>query len=274
MSLDPTPPGRPGFWNAWTAPQHAAFALLLLGAYMFWQVAVHSLTGDLFVPVIAAALLAVVLPCSAAARRHGQTLTAAFDLRLHRPAAAVGLAAGLLALAPAGWLAGLSSQLRPPTAEYLVFLGEHLPRDTASVVVALAAVSVAAPVAEEIIFRGLIFRLARDRWGCGRAVALSALFFGVVHWQPWSLFGLVGLGVLLALLYHWTGSLLVPTVAHGAHNAVSLALLLRSRDDLTAGASEGAAFGDPWDWLVGAVSVMLLFWLLRWLRRKTQPPPG
>lgn len=277
--MQPVPPRRGRLWDSWSPLQLAVFALLLLGAQMLWQVAVHALTGDVFIPVIVAAFMAVVLPCGIAAGRHGESLSRAFQLRLDRGAMVYGALAGLLAVVPTSLLAGVSARLHPPSPEYLAYLAEQLPRGAGGVLVALAAVSVAAPLGEELIFRGLLFRLARDRWGAARAASLTALFFGIAHLQPWSLFGLVGLGVLLALLYHWTGSLLAPVAAHGAHNAVSLALLIRMRGDLAAQAAvaDGAAEtvipagAGQWTsaagWLLAAASLLLLWLLLRRLRR-------
>lgn len=273
---------RPGLWAAWTPLQLTAFALLLLIAQLFWQVVVFSWTGDVFVPVIVASLLAVVLPCAAAARRHGESLPAAFELKPDRCALLAGAAAGLLAVAPTSLLASFSARLRPPSTEYYTMLAEQLPRGVVETLVALVAVSLAAPLAEELVFRGLLFRLARPRWGGGRAAVLTGLFFGIAHWQPWGLFGLVALGILLALLYMWTGTLAAPIAAHAAHNAVSLALLIRSREAIAArvtAASEdtatdlagaGGLFAGTGGWLLAALSSLLLWRLLRFLRRRQQ----
>jgi len=262
---DPQPPRRPRLWEAWTGGQLLSFALLLLGAHLFWQVLFFELTGNAFGPVLGAALLAVVLPCAAAAWWHGETVWDAFEMRGGAAPLLIGAAAGLLAWAPAGLLAELSSRLHPPTPEYLEFLEQHLPTGAGAVVLAFLAVSVGAPLAEELLFRGLLFRLARRRWGVLGGVVITALFFGVAHWEPWSLFGLVGLGALLALLYHWTGSLLAPMAAHGVHNAISLGLLLRWRDQLVT--ETPAARGGEQVILV-VVSAALLAGLLAWLHRR------
>ncbi len=265
MYRDPEPPRRPRLWEAWTGGQLLSFALLLLGAHLFWQVLFFEITGNAFGPVLGAAVLAVVLPCAAAAWWHGEPLWDAFEMRGGWLPLAVGAAAGLLAWAPAGLLAELSSRLHPPTPEYLEFLEQHLPRSAGGVALAFVAVSVGAPVAEELLFRGLLFRLARGRWGVAGGVVITALFFGVAHWEPWSLFGLVGLGALLALLYHWTGSLLAPMAAHGVHNAVSLTLMLQWRDELI---TETPAESGGDQWALVAVSALLLAGLLVWLRRQ------
>lgn len=261
----PDPPRRPGLWEAWTPGQLTAFALIIMGAHLFWQLVAYQLTGETFAPVILAAALGVLLPCGVAAWWHGQSLTTAFDVTGGARQMLIGVVAGLLAWAPAAALAGLSSRLRPPTPEFLAHLAESIPDDAAGTVLALAAVGVAAPVAEELVFRGLLFRLARDRWGWTRGMVLTALFFGVMHFQPWSLFGVVGLGALLAVLYQWTGSLTAPMVAHGVHNLVSMALLLRW-DGRTE--QPDSVVSGPLQWLLVSASVALLVLLLAALRRR------
>jgi membrane protease YdiL (CAAX protease family) len=276
MPPDPTPPRR-RLWDAWSPLQLASFGLMLLVAQMFWQFIIYGWTGDVFIPVIAAALIAVVLPMAAVARKHGEGLLATYDLWPDRRPLLLGAAAGLLAVAPAGKLAGISARLRPPSPDYLAFLADQLPQGAVDMLVAIVAVSLAAPLAEELVFRGLFFRLSRRRWGPYRAAILTGLFFGIAHWQPWSLFGLVALGILLALLYHWTGSLMAPLAAHAAHNMVSLIMLIRTRDDLAARASadlgeaviedSGGLLADPGGWLLALASSVLLWRLLRFLHR-------
>lgn len=258
MPFEPSPPRRPTLWEAWSPLQLALYALLLLGANMFWQVVVHDLTGSIFVPVLAAALLAVVMPCVGASWWHGQSLAATFDLRPGLPVVLIGLASGALAWLPASVLADLSSRLRPPGPEYLEFLTTHLPTTTGGMVMAYAAVGLAAPLAEELVFRGLLYRAARSRWGAGGAAVLTSLFFGVAHWEPWALFGLVGLGLLLCWLYERTGSLLAPMLAHSVHNVVSLTVMLRNREVL-----ERDHTAVPVVWLLAAACAVILVLVIR-----------
>lgn len=76
-----------------------------------------------------------------------------------------------------------------------------------------------APLAEEYLFRGLLFRALDREWGGWRAVAGSALFFASYHpflaWLP------VGaLGALNATLFKRTGWLVPAVAAHMTYNAV------------------------------------------------------
>ena len=100
----------------------------------------------------------------------------------------------------------------------------------------LAAV-VMAPIAEELLFRGLLHRGLRRRMHVVPATLLSSALFAVVHVevaasQPLALIGLTFVGVVLAIAHERTGSLLVPVVIHATHNAVTIAaVVLTSRLD-------------------------------------------
>ncbi len=94
--------------------------------------------------------------------------------------------------------------------------------DTMALVTLGVSAVIIAPLAEEILFRGFLFRNLRETIGKGLAAVLSGLFFGLVHMHPTLLIPLTGLGIALALLYEWTGSLWVPILAHMAFNLLTL----------------------------------------------------
>jgi len=79
---------------------------------------------------------------------------------------------------------------------------------------------VIAPISEEFFFRGLVQTVLRDvsrrPWV---AVAVTALVFGVAHWQqPQAVPPIVALGVLLGAAYERTGSLVTPVALHMLFN--------------------------------------------------------
>jgi len=79
---------------------------------------------------------------------------------------------------------------------------------------------VLAPILEEIVFRGLIYRMLRERWGIVVSVVISALFFSLVHHGLLLSPQLVG-GVIFAIAYEWSRSLWVSIGLHmGANSAV------------------------------------------------------
>lgn len=100
------------------------------------------------------------------------------------------------------------------------------------VVTALYAI-VIAPVHEELFFRGVLFRGARDRYGLGAGLIASGLGFALIHyidgaWQDAAL--LMGVmffnGIALAWWYERRGTIVAPVVAHMVFNVIGLTLIL------------------------------------------------
>ncbi|MBX3110915.1 MAG: CPBP family intramembrane metalloprotease [Fimbriimonadaceae bacterium] len=85
--------------------------------------------------------------------------------------------------------------------------------------------SLLAPFIEETTFRGLLFpsltSLTGKPWV---GMVLSGLLFAAIHPQGPALWpALAGLGILMAYLTYWTGSIVPGMVFHGLHNGLTLA---------------------------------------------------
>jgi membrane protease YdiL (CAAX protease family) len=86
---------------------------------------------------------------------------------------------------------------------------------------------IVAPFIEEIMFRGVLYGWLRSRFGALASMVTSALIFAAVH--PQGALGVIPLtfiGVVLALLREWRGSLIAPMLAHACVNAGTLTLVL------------------------------------------------
>ena len=81
-----------------------------------------------------------------------------------------------------------------------------------------------APVAEEIVFRGLIFGYLR-RWGVPAAVLISTALFAALHLPAVPITQIVG-GLVFAVAYHTGRSLMVPIVIHVLGNLAIFTLSL------------------------------------------------
>lgn len=84
-----------------------------------------------------------------------------------------------------------------------------------------------APLVEETVFRGALYRHLRASMPIFFAGVLSALVFGMMHGYDFLLLGgVISLGLTFALIREWRGSLVGPIVAHALHNATVMALVL------------------------------------------------
>lgn len=86
---------------------------------------------------------------------------------------------------------------------------------------AFAAV-VAAPLCEEIVFRGYLYSAAKNFAGPWVAAIGSALVFAAAHGSLAALLPLLIFGMVLTFIYEKTGSLWAPIAAHCCFNAATV----------------------------------------------------
>jgi membrane protease YdiL (CAAX protease family) len=86
-----------------------------------------------------------------------------------------------------------------------------------------------APVAEELLFRGVLYPSFKRSVGKRWALWGSALLFAAAHFNLMTFLPLTLLGLMLAWLYERTGNLLAPIVAHSAFNLANLFLMALAR---------------------------------------------
>lgn len=152
---------------------------------------------------------------------------------LNRPGwvRALGLAVGALALAaPVVWgLQFLCVHLltwlgHPPDNEKAVEMFLNLKTVGERVYFGIFAV-VLAPVAEEFIFRGVLYPFVKQLgWPRLAFIGVSGLF-ALIHLDVADFFPLFALALLLTWLYEKTDCLLASITAHSLFNAVNLVLL-------------------------------------------------
>jgi len=84
-----------------------------------------------------------------------------------------------------------------------------------------------APIAEEVLFRGMIFAGLNRAWGFWPAALGSGLLFAVAHAQSGLIIPFTLVGVTLAYVYRRAGSIYASMSVHFLFNCISfLALLL------------------------------------------------
>jgi membrane protease YdiL (CAAX protease family) len=137
------------------------------------------------------------------------------------PALGLGLAAGLvLGVVGLGYVTAV--QLLPGGAEQVSEAAAKMAAIPHMHEALFVMAVFIAPLAEEFLFRGLLYRALDREWGGWRAVLGSAAFFAVYHpmlsWVPVGL-----LGVVNAVLFKKTGRLAPAMLTHMVYNAIVLA---------------------------------------------------
>ncbi len=87
---------------------------------------------------------------------------------------------------------------------------------------AFLEIAVMGPIAEELLFRGLVLNAFASRFGTIAAVVFSGILFGELHGDD-VFFPVLALdGIIFGALYVHTRNLTVSTITHGLSNAIAL----------------------------------------------------
>jgi hypothetical protein len=78
------------------------------------------------------------------------------------------------------------------------------------------------PVAEELLFRGVVYKRLKLYLGVRSGIILSAVIFGLMHFNIVQFLYAGMIGLLLAFLLEETGFLCVPVLGHMAANTVAV----------------------------------------------------
>ena len=90
---------------------------------------------------------------------------------------------------------------------------------------ALVAI-VIAPVAEEILFRGILYTTIKQRGHQVAAIWVTSTLFALIHFYPVGFLSLIFLAVMLVVLYERTKNLLASILLHALFNAVNFVLIV------------------------------------------------
>lgn len=106
-------------------------------------------------------------------------------------------------------------------------LNDYMPvdsREFSDSVWTLVLVVIAAPIFEEILFRGRLYGLLRTKTSPLVSVMLSALLFGVLHLQPSVMAEGLLVGIVFSYAYLRTKSIVAPIILHMCNNALAYTL--------------------------------------------------
>lgn len=130
----------------------------------------------------------------------------------------------------------------------------------------VVTVTLAAPLGEELFFRGFAFPALSKSWGLVAGVLVSGALFSLLHMDPVGFVGLMEIGILLAALRHWSGSLWAAVLGHAVNNGIAGGAFLLGYEDPDL---------PPPAWILaigGALFVAGLILLVRVLRQPSPRP--
>ena len=134
-------------------------------------------------------------------------------------------------------------------------------------------VAIFAPIFEEWLCRGMVLRGLLTRMKPGWAIVVSALFFALIHLNPWQALNAFIIGVVMGYVYYKSGSLWLTMLIHFVNNGTSVILSQFSSLD------ENAYWIDMMDrstyvvvYLLGIAVLAACLWAFR--RIPLQQPRG
>ncbi len=145
--------------------------------------------------------------------------------------AAAAAAYGFLVIIPIiypaafGWQVLLEAIGLPPAPQDTVLLFGEI--DELHILVLMVILTVLiAPVSEELIFRGCIYRFLKGRASIAVAMIISGALFALLHHSLSTFLPLFLLGVLLAYSYEKSGTIKVPIILHSIFNLNTVTMIL------------------------------------------------
>ncbi|MES2983165.1 MAG: type II CAAX endopeptidase family protein [Verrucomicrobiota bacterium] len=102
-------------------------------------------------------------------------------------------------------------------------------KDINVLILMTVAVVIVAPLCEEVVFRGYIYPALKKFAGPWIGWVVSALLFSAAHGSVAVLIPLFFFGLILVLLYEWTGSIWAPIGAHAVFNGATVVVQMLER---------------------------------------------
>lgn len=131
-------------------------------------------------------------------------------------------------------LAGISASFIVPTLMYIIdkvfslqkYMEEYNKLmeslEAGNPVINAIAIAIAAPLLEEFMFRGAIYKELRRLLPVWSAIIIQAALFGIYHMNLIQGIYAFGVGIILGLVYEWTKSIWMPIALHASFNSIGL----------------------------------------------------
>ncbi|MFC0516009.1 lysostaphin resistance A-like protein [Mucilaginibacter angelicae] len=121
---------------------------------------------------------------------------------------------------------------------------------------------IAAPILEEILCRGIVLKGLLKNYAPNKAILISALFFGLIHLNPWQALPAFFGGLFLGWAYYKTQSVIPGMIIHATINGTSVLFLFLPYQRQQ---SFSTLLGEPFYILICALSALVFImgcWLI------------
>ncbi|MBV6645780.1 MAG: CPBP family intramembrane metalloprotease [Cyclobacteriaceae bacterium] len=143
-------------------------------------------------------------------------------------------------------------------------------------IMAFIVMVIAAPVFEELIFRGIMLDGFLKKYSPAKAILWSSILFGVVHLNPWQFVAGLVMGIFIGWVYYHTRSLAYAIIIHASANLSGFIMRLYiDPGEYLASTSDVGFFGGATNYailIIVCVSICLINYLfLRRAFNKNRP---
>lgn len=167
----------------------------------------------------------------------------------------------LLILGTMGLAAGIIAPLVEliPMADWFSKLMLNMGRTTHPATI--MAVVIAAPILEELIFRGVMLDGLLKRYSPIKAIIVTSLLFGAIHLNPWQFVSAFTGGLFIGWVYYRTHNLSYAILIHAVNNLffVVPAFFIDVNALMGGGKSSLELFGGWWQYLLFVIAGIALF---------------
>jgi len=134
----------------------------------------------------------------------------------------------------------------------------------------ILTIVLAAPVLEELIFRGIVQEGLMHRLRPIGAIALTSLLFAFIHFNPWQFTTALIMGLFIGWIYYYTRDILLAIGVHFINN-LFVVVIMWSTGQLTEDRTHtvlDSFSGALQTWLIIVASIIVLIFCLIFLHKQ------
>jgi membrane protease YdiL (CAAX protease family) len=252
------------------------FLLFFCGSCLLCSMYVQQMflyIGQYQIGIAASSLVAIILPVFLLLRRVGPGFARQVRLSAPRLPQVIYVALATLAVVViVDQIYLINQQFSPVPQDYVESLRDLRPTDGWHFALIFAGLCVLVPLAEELLFRGMIQQIFARNMGPVLGFLLAGVVFGAFHLDAHLLISISFFGIFLSFLYYATGNLAHSIIAHSLFNAVALVQLTVS--GATGDSDLPFYLRDVRIFVISAVLLVFFLYKLKAGGPEPEPPHG